>query len=234
MEQAGATVIDIGGESTRPGAAAVSVDEECARVVPVIRALRSASDVVISVDTTKRDVAAAALDAGADIVNDISGFTFEPSMAALVAQTGAGCVVMHTPARPDVMASLEGQHDVSAEVGAALRRSVEAGLQAGIQEEAIAVDPGFGFGKSAAQNFTLLARLGALPAARPWMLGVSRKRMVRETVGTEPRAVEHGNSALHTWGILQGCALLRVHDVPAAVAAAAAAERLRGALAGAQ
>lgn len=229
MVAAGARVIDVGGESTRPGAAQVSADEECARVVPVVRSLRAASDVVISIDTTKVAVAEAALEAGADIVNDVSGFSFEPAMAARVAESGAGCILMHTPARSDAMGAFEGAFDVSPAVGDALQRSMQAAADAGIAADAIAVDPGFGFGKNAAQNFALLARLEVLPEA-PWMVGVSRKRMIRETVGNDPLAIEHGNSAIHSWAVLQGCALLRVHDVRAAVACVHATERLRRAL----
>ncbi|MCB9508440.1 MAG: dihydropteroate synthase [Myxococcales bacterium] len=217
---AGAAIVDVGGESTRPGATPVSVEDELARVVPVIARLRERTDVVVSVDTTKAVVAEAALRAGADIVNDISGMTFDEAMPAVCAAFDAGCVAMHTPARPQQMDQHTGYRDVVSEVSAALRGATDALVAAGVARDAIAIDPGFGFGKDAAANYELLARLGELaPLDLPVLVGVSRKRMIRGLTGPEADAIEHGTTAANVVAVLRGARIVRVHDVAAAVAA---------------
>lgn len=221
----GATIVDVGGESTRPGAAAVSADEECDRVVPVVRGIREESDVVISIDTTKATVAREALTAGADIVNDVSGLTFDRDLAAVTAELGAGLCVMHTPARPDAMMEHADYDDVVGTVRDALAASIARARDAGIPDDAIVTDPGFGFGKRRDENYTLLRRLDALTSlGHPVLIGLSRKRMLRDVVGTDPWTVEHATTAAHVLAILGGASVLRVHDVRAAAAAVAVAD----------
>lgn len=221
MLDSGADLIDIGGESTRPGAEPVSADDELARVIPVLRALREATDAVLSIDTTKARVAEAAVEAGADIVNDISGGTFEPEILRVVASAGAGYVAMHTPGRPTEMNALAEYADVVTDVARALSERLGAAIDAGIATEFIALDPGFGFGKTAEQNYALLHSIDAVHAlGRPVLVGVSRKRMIREVVGTEADAVEHGTTAAGAIAAVRGPTILRVHDVLAGRAAA--------------
>ncbi len=230
MVARGADVIDVGGESTRPGATVVPVDEELRRVVPVIAGLRAVSNVVISVDTTKAAVAGAAVAAGADIVNDVSGFDFDSEMATTCARLGAGCVLMHTPARPDEMDRHANYEDVASEVVQHLLRCRRLATDAGIPGDAIALDPGFGFGKTPAQNYALLAQTQRLAdLGSPILVGVSRKRMIRAAVGDDPAAVEHGSTAANVAALLAGASVVRVHDVVAGRAAADVAMRvLRG------
>jgi len=224
MVDDGAAILDVGGESTRPGADAVSVDEECARTVPVIEAIRGRSDAVVSIDTTKAAVAREALAAGADIVNDVSGLTFDPDLAAVTAAAGAGLCVMHTPAPPSTMMQHADYDDVVQTVCDALAASVTRARAAGIPDEAITVDPGFGFGKRRAENYTLLRRVDALGVLGfPVLIGLSRKRMLRDVVGTDPDAIEHATTAAHVLAILGGAAILRAHDVRAARSAVAVA-----------
>jgi dihydropteroate synthase len=218
----GAHVVDIGGESTRPGAAPVADDEEIDRVVPVVAAVRRASDVVVSVDTSKASVARAALAAGADIVNDVTGLRRDPAMAAVVAEAGAGIVLMHGPPRADALHEEPEYDDVAATVAAELLELVAAATRAGIARDHIAVDPGFGFGKNATTNHALLAGLEAVVAlGYPVLVGVSRKRMIRAATGPAPRDVEFGTAAANVLAVLKGAHLLRVHDVAATRAALA-------------
>ncbi len=215
----GATVIDVGGESTRPGAAAVGAQEEARRVIPVIAAIRARSDVAISIDTSKASVAEAAIGAGADIINDVSGFGFDPRMSEVCAGLNAGCVLMHTPGRPDVMDALGSGDDVVATVCADLRRSTERALAAGVARSRIAVDPGFGFGKKLGENFELLRCLDRVAAPGfPVLIGVSRKRMIRGVAGDAPAAISHANTAVHMAGLERGAEILRVHEVGPAIA----------------
>ena len=219
MIERGADMIDVGGESTRPNAPPVSLDEELARTIPVIRSLRAASDVPISIDTTKAAVAEAALEAGADIVNDVSAMRFDPAMAGVVARTGAGVVLMHTPGAPTEMDDLANYEDVVAEVVRHLAARVSAARAAGIPDAFIAVDPGYGFGKTPEQNYELLARVDrVVELGLPVLIGVSRKRHVRAAVGTEPVAVEHGTTAANALALARGAHMIRVHDVEAGAA----------------
>lgn len=233
MVERGADIIDVGGESTRPGAEVVPLEEELRRVVPVIEGIRRRSDVVVSIDTTKADVARRAVAAGADIVNDVSGATFEPEVLDVCARSGAGVIVMHTPGRPDEMDRLGAYDDIVDEVRAFLEQRVEAATAAGIPVERVAVDPGFGFGKDVDANYALLAGLDRIVAlGRPVLVGVSRKRMIRGVVGSDPPAVEHATTAVGTAAILAGATLLRVHDVVAgkacSLAGAAIVSAMRG------
>lgn len=216
----GADILDIGGESTRPGSDRIGADEEIARVVPLIRALRTQTDTVISIDTYKASVAAAAVDAGADIINDISGFRFDDAMAATAAATGAGVVLMHSPPTVDVMHHIDADVDIVAQVRGVLLDAVAHAVDAGVARDRVAVDPGFGFGKSAEQNYRLFGALENLvDDGYPVLVGVSRKRMIRAVVGEDPRLIEHGGAIASVLAAQAGASILRVHDVGATVAA---------------
>jgi dihydropteroate synthase len=212
--EAGADILDIGGESTRPGAAVVPAEEERRRVVPVIAALRAHGAGPISVDTTKAEVAAAALDAGADIVNDVSGFRFDPRLATLVASRGVPAVLMHlrgdfgtmhrAPAYDDVMG------EVRTELGAALRDAGEKG----VAEEQVIVDPGIGFAKDAGHSLEVVRRLPELRAlGRPILAGPSRKSFLGKILGVEAKERLMGTAAAVAACILGGAHIVRIHDV---------------------
>lgn len=216
----GAGIVDVGGESTRPSAVPVGAEEERRRVVPVIAALRARTNAVLSVDTYRASVAHAALEAGADIVNDISGGSFEPDLLQTVATVGAGLVLMHTTDRPAAMMQHIVEGPVVEVVHARLQTCITKAIAAGIGRSQLVIDPGFGFGKSPAQNLALLAELGGLHALDlPILAGVSRKRMIREVVGTSGDALEHGTTVAHVIALQAGARVLRTHNVRAAVAA---------------
>jgi len=231
MADEGADAIDVGGESTRPGAGAVPEDEEMRRVVPVVRGLRRAleelvsgsnptprSRVRISVDTSKARVAAAAIDAGADIVNDVTALRGDPGMAPLLARSGAGLVLMHMRGTPRTMQESPRYSDVAGEIAAELRGSLEDARRAGIDDDRIVLDPGIGFGKTADHNLEILARLPLLaPLGRPILIGVSRKSFLGALTGTPvDRRLEAGLAA-GAAAVMNGAAILRVHDVAATV-----------------
>lgn len=223
----GADILDIGGESTRPGAEPVSVDEEIRRVVPLVERLRDTTDATISIDTTKAEVAHAALTAGADIINDISGMKFDHRMPGVVASHGAAVVLMHTPGPLATMHQPRTYRAIADDVAAYLQERVEVALRAGIARSAMALDLGFGFGKNRAQNFELASDLARfVDTGHPILVGVSRKRMIRELTGEDADAIEHGTSAFHAFATYRGAHILRVHDVPAARAACAVAAAL--------
>lgn len=226
---AGADMLDIGGESTRPGAAPVAASEEIERTAPVIEALRQRFDVPISIDTTKALVAEAALEAGADIINDVSAMRFDPAMRATAARSGAGVALMHMRGTPESPTAAPTPHvDVVSDVATGLELALQEAIEAGVDREAIALDPGFGFGKTLDENYELARGLGDLHRlGQPLLVGVSRKRMVRAKTGDEAYAIEHGNSAFHTWACLAGASVVRVHDVVAARAALGVAGMLR-------
>ena len=216
----GADILDIGGESTRPqNAQPVDAEEEMRRVVPVVTELRKRhGDAVLSVDTVKADVARAALDAGADIVNDVSGFRLDVRMGEVCATAGAGVILMHS--RGDVSDMARYEHavygnDVTADVLAELDGSLAAAERAGVAMEAIALDPGFGFGKRSDHSLTLLRELPRLVAlGRPVVVGVSRKRFIGELSRVEdPAQRVAGTIAANIVAMLRGARLFRVHDV---------------------
>jgi dihydropteroate synthase len=219
----GADIIDVGGESTRPGGEPVSAEEEIRRVVPVIEALsRSFSAVPVSVDTTKSEVARAALDAGAAIVNDISALRFDFYVADAVARAGAGLVLMHSRGTPATMHRLPPVADIMDEVTTSLRASIHMAERRGVKRESIVIDPGIGFGKSQDQNLELIARLDQLIAAfpeYPLLIGTSRKsfigRMLADESGNPAPASGrlHGTMATITAAVLKGAHIVRVHDV---------------------
>jgi dihydropteroate synthase len=222
----GADIIDVGGESTRPGGAIVSADEELDRVLPIIKELAKRSTVPISVDTTKASVARAALDAGAAIVNDISALRFDSQIADEVAKSGAGLVLMHSRGTPGSLHGLPPVGNILEEVISSLRSSIAIAEQRGVKRESIVIDPGIGFGKSQEQNIELIAKLDQLIAAFPdfpLLIGTSRKsfigRILADTNGN-PAPVEErlpGSLATMTAAILKGADIVRVHDVRAAI-----------------
>ena len=220
---AGAAVLDVGGESTRPGAAPVDAGEELRRTQRVVRELAALTAVPVSIDTTKASVAAGALEAGASMVNDVSGGTADPDMLRVVADAGVMLVVMHMRGTPRSMAGETNYHDVVRDVADELRASVDAATAAGVRADAILADPGIGFAKTAAQSFTLLAALPEL-AARvevPLLVGASRKSLFTRVLGDVPvETREEATLATTVWSFTHGAAVVRVHDVAASARAA--------------
>jgi dihydropteroate synthase len=215
MIDEGAAIIDVGGESTRPGADPASVDEELSRVVPVIAALRRESAVFISVDTSKPEVMRAAVAAGADIINDVRAHA-EPGALAAAAETGAGVCLMHMKGEPRTMQDAPAYEDVVLEVHAYLSRRIDVCVSAGIARPRIVADPGFGFGKRIVDNLELLKQLSRLDTLGvPVLVGLSRKSMLARLTG---RQVEHrtaGSVALAAIAVLNGARIVRAHDVAA-------------------
>lgn len=215
MARDGADIIDVGGESTRPGSEPVAASEEMKRVLPVIHAIRDNLPVAISIDTMKASVARSALDAGADMVNDVSGLTADPEMAAVVASAEAPICLMHLPSPPRVMQHNPVYRDVVAEVKAFLLRQAEAARTTGISVERLILDPGFGFGKTAGHNLELLHRLRELvDMGYPIMIGTSRKSTIGRVLGELPIQDRlEGTAATVALAIAAGAAIIRVHDV---------------------
>jgi dihydropteroate synthase len=219
MIQAGADILDVGGESTRPGSDPVPVDEEIRRVVPVIGAIRAAGGVVISVDTRNRATAERALDAGADIVNDVSALAHDRGMARLVAERGVPVVLMHMRGTPKTMQDAVVYDDTVADVLRELGASVAAAVAAGIALQRIIVDPGIGFGKNAEDNLRLIRGLTAFRSlGTPILVGLSRKRFIGEITGRPVAERLAGTIAANTLAVLHGADIVRVHDVAEAVA----------------
>ena len=214
MVAEGADIIDIGGESTRPNAPVIDEAEELRRVLPVIRALRAASPVAISIDTMKPAVARAAIEAGADIVNDVASAAGNPSMAALLAETGAGYVAMHMQGTPQTMQASPHYDDVVGDVGKFFGDCLERLRRAGVSDEQVALDPGIGFGKRLEHNLALLARMGALRNwRRPLLVGVSRKSFLGQITGAEVRERLAGSLAATVLAVGHGAGIVRTHDV---------------------
>lgn len=214
MEEDGAAIVDVGGESTRPGAEPVSADEEIARVVPVIEQVRRRGDVPISIDTTKSVVAEAALNAGADIINDISALRRDPEMRALAARTGVPVILMHMRGEPRTMQQLAKYDDVVIDVARELREFVDSAVSGGVDRQQILVDPGIGFAKTAEHNLALLARCDELRAIAPVVIGASRKAFIGHLTG-RPVGPERvvGSLAAVAAAFRGGAAVVRVHDV---------------------
>jgi dihydropteroate synthase len=232
LAEEGAAIIDVGGESTRPGAVAVETAEELRRVVPVIEGLVAARvDAVISIDTSKLEVARAALDAGATFVNDVTAFRGSPGMAELVAARGAECALTHMQGEPRTMQREPRYDDVVGEVRGFLAARVAVALAAGIERERIVVDPGIGFGKTVAHNLELLDRLGELSVlGQPILIGTSRKSFLGALAGARDPDRLAGTIATNVIALLRGASVFRVHDVGAVhdaleVAAATVSER---------
>src|SRR6266480_1655028 len=232
LAQQGADVLDVGGESTRPGAAPVPADEELRRVVPVVERLAATTTVPLSIDTTKAAVARAALDVGATIVNDVSAGRSDPEILGVTAAAGAGYVVMHTQGDPRY-------DDVVAQVGDFLAERIEAARAAGVAEGALAADPGIGFGKTVEHNLRLLAGLQALAerVGVPVLVGTSRKTFLAKVLARAGAASgdlpvdqrEEGTLATVVWAVERGASIVRVHDVLPAVRAVRLLDALRAA-----
>jgi dihydropteroate synthase len=216
MVAEGADIIDIGGESTRPGAPPVPTDEELRRVLPIIERLARSLPIPLSIDTTKAVVARAALASGAEIVNDISGFTFDPEMVHVVAAARAGAVIMHTRGTPAEMQQHTSYGNIVAEVKDFLSQQMQTALAAGIRPASLVLDPGIGFGKDLPGNLTLLRNIPALLSlGLPVLLGTSRKAFIGRILGREVAERLQGTAATVAFGLMQGATVFRVHDVRA-------------------
>lgn len=228
LEAEGADVIDVGGESTRPGSEPVPAAEERRRVIPFVERAAPRLRVPISVDTTKLEVARAALDAGAEIVNDISGLRFEPRLGELAAERGAGLILMHLRGVPRTMQQEIHYDDLIGEVTAELAASLERARAAGCRDDQLAVDPGIGFGKTAEHNLLLLNRLDALQTlGRPVLVGPSRKSFIGNALDLPVEDRLEGTLAACVVALLRGARLFRVHDVRSARRALDLAESIR-------
>lgn len=209
----GADIIDIGGESTRPGAAEVSVAAEIERVVPVVKALAGQSTGKLSIDTTKYEVAKAALEAGAHIINDISGLTFDPRIADIVAAHDATLVLMHTSGRPEVMQKKTAYTDIITDIIEFLKRQLDFALSKGVKKDNIILDPGIGFGKELEDNYRILSHLDEFTALElPVLIGLSRKSLIAKLDPQEEDRLS-GTIALNTFAASKGASIIRVHDV---------------------
>lgn len=230
----GADIVDVGGESTRPGASPLGAGEERRRVAPVVRRLREEVQVPISIDTYRAEVADAALDAGADIVNDVWGFRRDPALASVVARHGAAVIAMHNRvAAPTTDSALGGYfsevdyRDLLGEIASELRESVAILTEAGVPQERVILDPGIGFGKTPDQNLQLLAQLYELHALeRPILVGTSRKSVIGVTLGLPATERIEGTAATVALAIRQGADLIRVHDLPAMARVARATDAI--------
>lgn len=228
MVEAGADILDIGGESSRPGAEPVSQSDELARVIPVIEGLRRRCAKPISIDTYKAPVARAALDAGADIVNDISALRFDPAMVRLLAGEKVPVVLMHMQGTPRTMQADPQYADVVREVRDFLAEQLYDAMDAGVEAESIVLDPGIGFGKSVGHNIQLLRGLSMLAAlGQPLLVGVSRKTFIGKILGAEPDQRLEGSLAGAVAAVLGGANIVRVHDVAATCRAVRVADALR-------
>ncbi len=221
--KAGVDILDIGAESTRPGAQPVPAEQEIERLIPIIQAVSAEMDVIISVDTYKAEVAEAALGAGAQIINDVWGFKVDPDLAFVAARHKVPVILMHNRsswANAEIRASLGGRYvgvpydDLIADIKRELMESVAIAQEAGVQEDRIILDPGIGFGKTVAQNLALVARLGEFRAlGYPILLGPSRKSFIGYTLDLPPDERLEGTAAAVAIGIANGADIIRVHDV---------------------
>ncbi len=225
----GADILDVGGESTRPGARPVSESEELERVIPVIRSLRRSTDIPLSIDTTKAAVASAALDEGADIVNDISALRSDPGMARIIAGAGAGVILMHMQGTPLTMQRAPHYDDLVDEIRSFLQERTETAASSGIPEEGIIIDPGIGFGKTCEHNLTLLRSLEAFTdLGRPLCIGLSRKSFIGKVLDLPVEERLEGTIAAAVLSISLGASILRVHDVREVTRAVQLAEAILG------
>jgi dihydropteroate synthase len=228
MANSGADILDIGGESSRPGATPVSQNEELARVLPVIHGLRKQTAAAISIDTYKSEVARAALDAGADIVNDISALRFDPTMATLIAAEKVPVVLMHMQGTPRTMQREPKYDDVVREVRDFLAAQLYAAMDAGISQDMIVIDPGIGFGKTLQHNLQLLRGLPMLAAlGQPVLVGASRKAFIGKILNAEPLDRIAGSLATAVASVLAGASIVRAHDVAETAKAVKIADAIR-------
>jgi dihydropteroate synthase len=230
MEASGADILDVGGESTRPGSHPVSETEELRRVLPVLRAVAGRLRIPISIDTCKAGVARAALSEGATIVNDISGLRYDPQLAGVVAESGAALVLMHMRGRPQTMYAEAEYGDVVTEVAAELGESIRLATDAGVETERLIVDPGVGFAKRAAHSYGVLAHLHELATAldRPLLVGPSRKSFLVDAVSNRPAPErDWGTAAAVAAAVLAGAHIVRVHAVDEMAQVVRVAEEIR-------
>ncbi len=214
MDAEGVDIIDIGGESTRPGSKPVSTEEEIERVIPVVSALKKRINAAVSVDTTKAEVARLALEEGAEIINEVSALRFDPEMADVVVRYGAMVVLMHMRGTPETMQKDTTYNDLIGEIRGFLSERIEFALEKGIGFDSIAIDPGIGFGKSPEDNLRIIRYLGDFASmGRPIVLGTSRKSFIGHALGLEPDKRLEGTLATIATGILMGAHIVRVHDV---------------------
>jgi dihydropteroate synthase len=222
MISAGADIIDVGGESTRPGSSPVDPAIEIERVVPVIELLTSQHNIPVSIDTTKSSVAAAAINAGAEVINDISGLRWDPALVDIAVETGAGLVLMHSRGSFDSMHSQPPVDDIVADVIEALHNSVTTALQRGVSADRIAIDVGIGFGKTVEQNLELIAKLDRIVSEfqdHPMVVGASRKSFLAKAAGAPSADRLGGSIATALIAAKNGASILRVHDVAETVSA---------------
>lgn len=231
MEREGADIVDVGGESSRPGSKPLRADEEQDRILPVLRMLRGKLKIPISVDTRKAEVAQAAISAGAEIVNDISALRFDSQLADLVARRRTGIILMHMRGKPQMMQKGPFAPDVMRDVTKSLREALRRAKRAGIERSQILLDPGIGFGKNYRQNFEILARLPELGHLRyPVVVGTSRKAFIGAALGDAPAEQRvWGTAATVAASIFAGAHIVRVHDVKEMVQVAKVADRIAAA-----
>jgi dihydropteroate synthase len=233
MTREGADILDVGGESTRPGGDTVALDEELRRVIPIIERLANSYDLPVSVDTTRAEVARMAVKAGAEIINDISGLRFDPDVAGVASETRAGLVLMHSRGGRETMHKLPPVPDILSEVSTALRQSIEEAVRRGVEPQSIVLDPGIGFSKSQEQNLELIGRLDQLAESLPGfplLVGTSRKSFIGRLLGgATPEERLHGTMASITAVVLKGAHIVRVHDVRAARETLMVADAIRSA-----
>ena len=231
LEEAGADLLDVGGESTRPGAEPLPADEECGRVLPVLARLASRVRAPISVDTYKAEVAREAVAHGAAMINDVSSLRYDPDLAAVAAAAGVPLVLMHNRGRSQEMYRQARYDDVAGEITRELAVTIDRALAAGVARERIVVDPGLGFSKRAAETFTALAKLDALASLdRPVLVGPSRKSFLQDPIGQRPPGErEWGTAAAVTAAVLLGAHVVRVHGVREMVEVIRVADCLRAA-----
>ncbi|MDQ5985724.1 MAG: dihydropteroate synthase [Syntrophus sp. SKADARSKE-3] len=231
LTEEGADMIDIGGESSRPGADPVSIEEEWRRVIPVVEKLASLVDIPISVDTTKADIAHAAMAAGAEMINDISSMTFDHRMAEVVAETKAAVALMHMRGRPKTMQNGDLVYDdLMADILEYLRQKMADAKKMGISEERIVLDPGIGFGKTVEDNLRIIKHLGDLTVlGRPILMGVSRKSFIGRITGDETSERIFGTAAAVTAAVMAGSSIVRVHEVGPMKKVVALSDAIRGA-----
>ncbi len=223
----GADIIDVGGESTRPGSDPVPVQEELRRVIPVVSSLKEKTDVLISVDTTKSEVAEAAIEAGADIINDISAFRLDSKMPLLAAQKGISVILMHMKGTPKTMQINPYYEDLLSEIKSFLQEKIQFAQASGINKEKIIIDPGIGFGKSAADNLILINHLNFLEELEcPILIGTSRKSFLGKILNLPPQERSEGSIASAVMGVIRGAHILRVHDVRSVKRAVLVAESI--------
>jgi dihydropteroate synthase len=230
MEDEGADILDVGGESTRPGTEPVLASEELLRVLPVVKALARRVRVPISVDTYRADVARAVIAEGASIINDISGLRYEPQLAEVAAESRVGLVLMHMRGRPKAMYAEAEYHDLIGEVAAELRTSMAVAAAAGVASDRVIIDPGLGFAKRPNDSYGVLARLSMLTSAldRPVLVGPSRKSFMREALDGRPAPErDWGTAAAVTAAVLAGAHIVRVHAVGEMVQVVRVAEEIR-------